>query len=139
MTTSNPPVNGDESVGVAKQEPKMVHVKMHIQGDRRKGKIWLAKVNGLDQKYGLAREFLNGDRTYYGKHDLSIYYEFDAPEGTILQSSESGSWSNSYGYFYVVKEGVTYDNGDQGYDVFVGNRNNEGMPEIKEHFRNQQH
>ena len=83
-------------------QKKMVHVVFSIDGDTWKGKIWAAKILGLDPKYGLKREFLNGEKTRTGKYDMNVYYDQEIEEGTIIQTSESGSRGNNYGNFWIV-------------------------------------
>lgn len=81
---------------------KPVHVDFRLEGDTRKGKIYAAIISGTDPKYGLKREFLNGDRTYSGKHNVTIDYDTKLKPGTIIEMAEGGSWKNSYGEYYIV-------------------------------------
>ena len=86
----------------AYEKMPLVPINLRIDGDTRKGKVYAAVITGTDPKYGLKREFLTGDRTYYGKHDVTLDYSAKLKPGTIIETSESGSWKNSYGTYYIV-------------------------------------
>jgi hypothetical protein len=102
----------------------LVPVDLRLSGDTRKGKIYAAVITGTDPKYGIKREFLNGDRTYSGKHDLTVDYVAKLKPGTIIETGEGGSWENSYGNYYIV----TTD----GLKPFKSNYQGKGKLEIKD-------
>ncbi len=86
---------------VEKMEP--VEVNMRLHGEPAKGKVYLAVIKGTDPKFGLKREFLNGDRTYTDKGRIvTIDYNAKLKPGTILEAGEGGSWKNTYGSYYIV-------------------------------------
>ncbi|MGP6239365.1 hypothetical protein ACNF40_02975 [Cuniculiplasma sp. SKW4] len=103
---------------------KPVPIHLRISGEPRKGSIYAAVITGSDPKYGLKREFLKGERTYTGKHDLTVDYEATLKPGTIIETGEGGSWKNSYGKYYVVTS--------KGVKPFRPNYNGEGKLEIKD-------
>ena len=85
------------------EKMKPVSGDLRIEGDTRKGKIYAAVITGTDPKYGLKREFLNGDRTYTDKgRYVTIDYHTNLKPGTIIETGEGGSWKNNYGYYYIV-------------------------------------
>lgn len=103
---------------------KEVPVELRLSGDRRKGSIYAAVVTGTDPKYGLKREFLNGDRTYTGKNDLTVDYKATLKPGTIIETGEAGSWKNKYGSYYIVtKDGLKH---------LTSNYNGEGRLKVKD-------
>ena len=103
---------------------KEVPVDLRLSGDRRKGSIYAAVITGTDPKYGLKREFLQGDRTYTGKNNITVDYQAKLKPGTIIETSEAGSWKNKYGDYYVVT--------DKGLRHLTTNYNNEGKLKVKD-------
>ena len=109
----------------AMEKMKPVPIDLRISGDRRKGKIYAAVITGTDPKYGLKREFIDPkDKTYYGKYDVTYDYETHLKPGTIIETSESGSWKNSYGNYYIVTR--------DGLKLFKSNYQGKGKLEIKD-------
>ena len=122
-----PPVRpspGRISYSEAHKNMKEVPVKLRITGDTRKGSVYAAVITGTDPKYGLKREFIKGNKTYSGKHDLTVDYEAKLKPGTIIETGESGSWNNKYGNYYIVTPG--------GLRQLKGNYNGEGMLYVKD-------
>ena len=108
----------------AYEKMPLVPIDIRLSGDTRKGKIYAAVITGTDPKYGLKREFLKGDRTYTGKHDLTIDYTAKLKPGTIIETGEGGSWKNSYGNYYIITK--------NGLQPFKSNYNGEGKLNIKD-------
>ena len=108
----------------AYEKMPLVPVDLRLSGDTRKGKIYAAVITGTDPKYGLKREFLNGNRTYSGKHDLTVDYVAKLKPGTIIETGDGGSWKNSYGTYYIVTK--------NGLQTFKNNYNGEGKLAIKD-------
>ena len=79
-----------------------VPIELRLSGDPRKGKIYAAVITGTDPKYGVKREFMKGERTYSGKNEVTEDYSAKLKPGTIIETSEGGSWKNSYGGYYIV-------------------------------------
>ena len=103
---------------------KEVPVDFRLRGDLRKGSIYAAVITGTDPKYGLKREFLNGDRTYTGKHYLTVDYHAKLKPGTIIETAEGGSWQNKYGRYYIVTS--------KGLTLLRGNYNGAGKLYVKD-------
>ena len=103
---------------------KEVPVKMRLAGDTRKGSIYAAVITGTDPKYGLKREFLQGDKIYSSTHKLTVDYEAKLKPGTIIETGESGSWNNKYGTYYIVTS--------KGLKPLMSNYNGEGKLYVKD-------
>ena len=108
----------------ARKSMKEVPVDFRLRGDPRKGSIYAAVITGTDPKYGLKRKFLNGDRTYTGKHDLTVDYHANLKPGTIVETGEGGSWKNKYGAYYIVTS--------KGLKPLKDNYNGEGKLYVKD-------
>ncbi len=85
-------------------ENKTVRVKFFVEGEIRKGWVGACLVTGLDPKYGLKREFFEGEKSWVNKNTLHIDYDLVLPVGSILQTGDGGSWKNRYVGFYLVTE-----------------------------------
>ena len=103
---------------------KDVPVEFRLKGEPRKGSVYAAVITGTDPKYGLKREFLKGDRTYTGKHDLTVDYHANLKPGTIIETGEGGSWNNKYGTYYIVTS--------KGLKPLKNNNNGEGKLYVKD-------
>lgn len=69
-------------------------------------KPWVARLTGLDDRYGFAREFVNGERDYSrGKehHTRGVYLYFFLPPG-LYEVFRPVSWRKSERYFIRVDE-----------------------------------
>lgn len=96
------PINKKRTYKEVYENMKLVPISLRLSGEPRKGSIYAAIITGTDPKYGLKREFLNGDRTYSGKHDLTVDYSANLKPGTIIETGAGGSWKNKYGSYYIV-------------------------------------
>lgn len=108
----------------ALENMKPVPIELRIEGEPRKGSIYAAVITGTDPKYGLKREFLKGDKTYTGKHDVTVDYSASLKPGTIIETGEGGSWNNKYGNYYIVT--------DKGLRKLSSNYNGEGKLTVKD-------
>ena len=109
----------------AMEKLKPVAGDLRIEGDTRKGKIYAAVITGTDPKFGLKREFLNGERTYTDKgRYVTIDYHTNLKPGTIIETGEGGSWKNNYGTYYIVTT--------QGIKPFKSNYNGKNKLFIKD-------
>lgn len=75
----------------------------------REGPCWVARITGLDRKYGLAREFVHGQRDYaqansVGSRGVFIYYPL---RPGVYEVHERLTWAKSRRYFVRV-EGTEY-------------------------------
>jgi hypothetical protein len=77
----------------AKTLGKNVHVHITASGEPRKGGVYIAKITGVDEKYGVKREFISTD-TYSHKNDREVVYDGKLPAGTIVETGDGGSWKN---------------------------------------------
>lgn len=69
--------------------------------------VWVAEITGPDAKYGLARQFLKGDKDYsransVGSRGVYIYYQLD--RGKYYEVSSPESWSRVDRYFARVDD-----------------------------------
>ncbi|MGB9661360.1 MAG: hypothetical protein ACPL5F_04995 [Moorellaceae bacterium] len=72
-------------------------------GESRKGGAYIARITGLDQKYGYAREFL-GQKEYPRDNKGVVLVKVqtkDLHEGDLLEIRCGGSWKNDYRDFYI--------------------------------------
>ena len=112
------------SYSEAYKNMKEVPVKLRITGDTRKGSVYAAVITGTDPKYGLKREFIQGDKIYSSTHKLTVDYEAKLKPGTIIETGESGSWNNKYGTYYIVTS--------KGLKPLMSNYNGEGKLYVKD-------
>ena len=85
----------------AKSLGKMVHVVIEVEGEGRKGGVYIAKITGTDPKYGFKREFLP-TKNLYEKNTSYKTFDGTLPMGTIIETGEGGSWKNRYRFFGIV-------------------------------------
>lgn len=74
---------------------------------RKHGHAYVAILSKLDGK--LTREWIdNSGKLWDRKHKYySTTFEFDAPDGTVLEARlTDGSWANDYREWYVVSDGA---------------------------------
>jgi len=72
-----------------------------LQGGKRQAKVWLAKINGLDAKYGFSRDFIPATSIEWGKKGMN------SAKFTI---SEPGYYHDSDGdYVRVLVDGDGLD------------------------------
>jgi hypothetical protein len=95
-------VNAEEK----KEEPKVYEFEIDEEGDPRKNKVYVAKITGLDEKFGLARDFETGLSRFTGKNSVRLTGTLKAREGDVFEiSNGEGSWKNPNKDFYIVKKG----------------------------------
>lgn len=70
--------------------------------DARKGVPYVAKLVIKDGK--LDREFFDLSRSRGAKSGITVYGDYKAKAGDILEIREGGSWKNDYRYFYEVSK-----------------------------------
>jgi hypothetical protein len=73
--------------------------------DPRKGIPYVARLVVRDGK--LEREFYNLKREY-GKKSITVWGEFSAEDGDVVEMREGASWKNDYRYWYLVYKGKLY-------------------------------
>lgn len=69
--------------------------------DPRKGTPYAAKLYIENGK--IERNFFDLQREW-GKKQVTVYGEFIAKTGDIIEQREGGSWNNDYRYWYLVDE-----------------------------------
>lgn len=72
-------------------------------------KAWVARIVGLDPRFGLAREFLRGEKDYSnasgtGSRGVMLYYWLEAG---FYEVNERLSWKNHRRYFLQVNQDAT--------------------------------
>jgi hypothetical protein len=85
----------------------MAKYKFHFEAtiDPRKGIPYVARLVVRDGK--LEREFYNLKREY-GKKSITVWGEFSAEDGDVVEMREGASWKNDYRYWYLVYGGKLY-------------------------------
>lgn len=58
-------------------------IEIELSGGSRKYKSWVAQIVGIDAKFGLKREFLNG----YNKDNAMLYFELS--EGAVYDINDA--------------------------------------------------
>jgi hypothetical protein len=85
----------------------MARYKFHFEAtmDPRKGIPYVARLVFKEGK--LEREFYNLKREY-GKKSITVWGEFSAEDGDVVEMREDASWKNDYRYWYLVYGGKLY-------------------------------
>jgi len=85
----------------------MARYKFHFEAtmDPRKGIPYVARLVVRDGK--LEREFYSLKREY-GKKSITVWGEFTAEDGDVVEMREGASWKNDYRYWYLVYKGKLY-------------------------------
>jgi hypothetical protein len=85
----------------------MARYKFHFEAtmDPRKGIPYVARLVVRDGK--LEREFYTLKREY-GKKSITVWGEFYAEDGDVVEMREGASWKNDYRYWYLVYKGKLY-------------------------------
>lgn len=89
--------------GEARDIPRMERYADMMGRDR--SRPWIARITGLDEKYGFAREFLRGQKDYSqanstGSRGVYVYFPLKAG---IYEVNERLSWKNTRRYFCRVE------------------------------------
>mgnify|MGYP001560052810 CR=1 FL=1 len=74
-------------------------------------KPWVARITGTDQKYGLAREFVNGTADYSRSNrpgTRDVYFFFDLDDG-IFEVKGGTSWGSANDRKFVKVAGDSYE------------------------------
>jgi hypothetical protein len=69
---------------------------------------WVARITGLDPKFGFEREFLKSNRDYReanGTGTRGVYLTFVLREGAFYEVHELLSWNKNRRYFCRAKQG----------------------------------
>jgi hypothetical protein len=86
-------------------EKKRVKVRINVEGDIRKGGVYMAVIKGLDNRYKFKRQFMEGVKFYNRKNNiLYIDFNLELETGDLVEIGEGGSWKNRYRTYYVVTE-----------------------------------
>ena len=104
-----------------------VKVKFDMDGNTRRGGVYAAVITGTDPKYGLKREWLNGDTTKLNNHNVSKHFNTELPKGTIVELGSDGS-----GEFYIVDPKAP--DGDGLRSLNLSNKGQD-LLKMKQHFR----
>jgi len=73
--------------------------------DPRKGFPYVARLVWRDGK--VEREFYNLKREY-GKKQVTVWGDFTAKDGDVIEMREGASWKNDYRKWYLVWKGKLY-------------------------------
>lgn len=102
-----------------------VKVKFDMEGDRKRGGVYAAVITGTDPRYGLKREFLNGDKTTVNNHYVNKHFNTELPKGTIVELSNEQNAG-----FYIVDPKEP----DGLRDLHLTNKGQD-LLKMKQHFR----
>jgi hypothetical protein len=72
-----------------------------------KNRYWVAKINGLDKKYGLAREFIRPEEDYSksnSKGTRGVYLNYFLEYGSLYEVSSPESWTSTDRYFLEITD-----------------------------------
>jgi hypothetical protein len=70
----------------------------------RAGKAWIAKLTGVDEKYGFKREFIRPSYTEYDSKRRPIKSDWALSDG-FYESNEQVSWKRVSRRYFVVESG----------------------------------
>ena len=90
--------------GKARENPRVERYGEMLGRD--KSPSWVARITGLDDKYGFAREFQRGQKDYSRANSIGsrgIYEYFALPDG-IYEVHERLTWRRTRRYFIRVKD-----------------------------------
>lgn len=94
----------DLAKGEARETPRMERY-AEMMG-RDKTQPWIARITGLDKKYGFKREFLHGQRDYSGANSIGSrgVYEYFALSDGLYEVHERATWKRTRRYFIRVQD-----------------------------------
>lgn len=99
-------LRGESFPGMERPEEKVFEITsakheydFEIVGDPRKGKVYLAVITGLCEKYGLERDFVNLP-CISGRNEKTVLGKVLLMDGTIVEEKRGGSWKNDYADYY---------------------------------------
>lgn len=92
----------DLAKGEARKTPRMERY-AEMMG-RDKTQPWMARITGLDKKYGFGREFLHGQRDYSKSNSIGSrgVYEYFALSDGLYEVHERPTWKRTRRYFIQV-------------------------------------
>ena len=96
-----------EDIGVKPQANINGFWSMALCPEMYKSRAWVAKITGIDSKYGLSRIFLNPSNDYTfsnSKCSRGLYKEYIVSYNTIYDISAPTSWRNTDRYFCIFGE-----------------------------------
>jgi len=73
---------------------------------RDKSRPWVARITGRDPKYGLAREFVKGQKDYSQANSVGsrgVYEYFALKDGSIYEVNARETWKRTRRYFIRVE------------------------------------
>ena len=94
----------DLANGKARENPRVERYGEMMGRD--KSPSWVARITGLDDKYGFAREFQRGQKDYSRANSIGsrgIYEYFALPDG-IYEVHERLTWRRTRRYFIKVEK-----------------------------------
>lgn len=92
---------GDE---VSNEDSEVFTFEFHETADSRKAKPYVALLTEIDVKMGFKRKFFDFDRAW-GKKEITVYGNYEAKNGDVLEIQTGGSWKNTYRNFFIVYNG----------------------------------
>lgn len=87
-----------------KEDLKEYTFSFEESNDPRKGVPYVAKLKIAEDGNKLDREFFNLNRQY-GKKSVTVYGDYKAKDGDIIEIRTGGSWKNDYRNWYLINEG----------------------------------
>lgn len=94
----------DLANGKARENPRIE--KYGEMMGRDKSRPWVARITGLDDKYGFKREFQRGQRDYSKANSIGsrgVYEYFALPTG-IYEVHERLTWKRTRRYFIRIEQ-----------------------------------
>ena len=90
------------------KEVKTFDIAIDITGEPRKGGVYVAKITGLDPKWGLKRNFGAYTKNLHEakeRNTKNIFGTITVNEGDIIEIGRGGSWKNRYHDLFIVENG----------------------------------
>ena len=93
----------DLANGKARENPRIEKYGEMMGRDR--SRPWVARITGLDDKYGFAREFQRGQRDYGRANSIGSrgVYEYFALSDGLYEVHERPTWKRTRRYFVRVE------------------------------------
>lgn len=69
---------------------------------------WVARITGLDQKFGFAREFISGIKDYSRANKprtRGVYTSYTLDEGSFYEINSPHAWGKTHRYFARIENG----------------------------------
>lgn len=87
-------------VKINMSEEKVYKFDFNFTNDTRKGYPYVAKLE-INEEGKIDRKFFELSKEW-GKKTVTVYGQYEAQEGDIIEEREGGSWKNDYRYWYVI-------------------------------------